>query len=109
MYMQDCKRPDVFLCFNFMSSFCFFTCPVFCREKYMNTLLQVEVMLKIWFPQIQTQPVSAGSSFAASPARSPQETPPVTPPHKYWDQSHIPVKVRTHTFLDVQEPSCAHA
>ncbi|KAK5892297.1 hypothetical protein CesoFtcFv8_012688 [Champsocephalus esox] len=40
-------------------------------EKYMNTLLQVEVMLKIWFPQINTQPVSAGSSFAASPARSP--------------------------------------
>ncbi|XP_033959146.1 uncharacterized protein [Pseudochaenichthys georgianus] len=74
-------------------------------EKYMNTLLQVEVMLKIWFPQIQTQSVSAGSSFAASPARSPQETPPVTPPHKYWDQSHIPVKKRRLSWTGTDSPT----
>lgn len=64
------------------------------REKYLNTLLQVEVMLKLWFPQIPTQPVSAASSVAASPARSFQDSSSSTPPHKHRDQLHIPVKVR---------------
>lgn len=74
------------------------------REKYLNTLLQVEMMLKLWFPQIPTQPVSAATSTAASPARSLQDTSSSTPPHKHRDQLHIPVKVRTHAFPCVQEP-----
>ena len=81
---------------------------MFCREKYLNTLLQVEMMLKLWFPQIHTQPVSAASSVAASPAHSIQDTSSSTPPHKHRDQLHIPVKVRTMAFLCVQEPNCAH-
>lgn len=64
------------------------------REKYLNTLLQVEVMLKLWFPQISIQPVSTAFSVAASPAHSLQETSTSTPPHKHRDQLHIPVKVR---------------
>lgn len=64
------------------------------REKYLNTLLQVEVMLKLWFPQIPIHPVSAASSVAASPAHSFRETSSSTPPHKHRDQLHIPVKVR---------------
>lgn len=70
---------------------------IFYREKYLNTLIQVEMMLKLWFPQIQTQPVSAASSVATSPARSLQDTTSSTPPHKHRDQLHIPVKVRKHT------------
>lgn len=66
----------------------------FCREKYLNTLLQVEVMLKLWFPHIPTQPVSAASSIAASPARPLEDTSSSVPPHKHRDQLHIPVKVR---------------
>lgn len=65
------------------------------REKYLNTLLQVEMMLKLWFPQIPTQPVSAASSVASSPACSLRDASGSTPPHKHRDQLHIPVKVRT--------------
>lgn len=53
-------------------------------------------MLKLWFPQILTQPVSTASSVATSPARSLQEASGSTPPHKHRDQLHIPVKVRTY-------------
>uniref|UniRef100_A0A8C2WPZ6 Circadian associated repressor of transcription n=1 Tax=Cyclopterus lumpus TaxID=8103 RepID=A0A8C2WPZ6_CYCLU len=59
-------------------------------EKYLNTLLQVEIMLKLWFPQIHTQVVSAASSVAASPAPSLHDTSRSTPPHKHKDQLHIP-------------------
>uniref|UniRef100_A0A3B3ZY90 Circadian associated repressor of transcription a n=1 Tax=Periophthalmus magnuspinnatus TaxID=409849 RepID=A0A3B3ZY90_9GOBI len=61
-----------------------------CGEKYLNTLLQVEVMLKLWFPQIATFPVSAASSVANSPALSLQDTAGFTPSHRHKDQSHIP-------------------
>lgn len=66
-------------------------------------------MLKLWFPQIPTQPVSAASSVATSPARSLQDSSSSTPPHKHRDQLHIPVKVRTNAFqcVCVKEPSCA--
>ncbi|XP_051263134.1 circadian-associated transcriptional repressor-like isoform X2 [Dicentrarchus labrax] len=75
-------------------------------EKYLNTLLQVEMMLKLWFPQITTQPVSAASSVVASPARSLQETSSSTPPHKHRDQLHIPVKRRlSWTSTDSPTPS----
>lgn len=67
------------------------------REKYLNTLLQVEMMLKLWFPQIPAQPVSTASSVTASPTCSLRDTSSSTPPHKHRDQLHIPVKVRTHT------------
>ncbi|XP_019948795.1 uncharacterized protein [Paralichthys olivaceus] len=63
-------------------------------EKYLNTLLQVEMMLKVWFPQIPTQPVSTVSSVATSPAHCLQDTSSFTPPHKHRDQLHIPVKKR---------------
>ncbi|XP_008290926.1 uncharacterized protein LOC103365295 [Stegastes partitus] len=76
-------------------------------EKYLNTLLQVEMMLKLWFPHIPVQPVSAASSVAMSPARSLQDTSNSTPPHKHRDQLHIPVKKRrlSWTGTDSTSPS----
>ncbi|XP_029360985.1 circadian-associated transcriptional repressor-like [Echeneis naucrates] len=75
-------------------------------EKYLNTLLQVEMMLKLWFPQIPTQPVSAASSGTTS-VRSLQDTSSSTPPHKHRDQLHIPVKKRrlSWTGADASTPS----
>lgn len=75
-----------------------------CGEKYLNTLLQVEVMLKLWFPQIQTFPVSAASSVATSPALSLHDTAGFTPPHKNKDQSHIPVKKRRLSWTGTDSP-----
>uniref|UniRef100_A0A8C7CR84 Circadian-associated transcriptional repressor n=1 Tax=Oncorhynchus kisutch TaxID=8019 RepID=A0A8C7CR84_ONCKI len=64
-------------------------------EKYMNTLLQVETMLKMWFPQVSPlAPPTAPTLFP--PHLSPRDSPSSTPPHRHRDQSHIPVKVRTH-------------
>uniref|UniRef100_A0A3B5MX44 Circadian associated repressor of transcription a n=1 Tax=Xiphophorus couchianus TaxID=32473 RepID=A0A3B5MX44_9TELE len=57
-----------------------------CGEKHLNTLLQVEVMLKLWFPHISAQPVSSSSSFSTSPTHSLQDTSSSTPPHKHRDQ-----------------------
>nr|XP_046256360.1 circadian-associated transcriptional repressor-like isoform X2 [Scatophagus argus]XP_046256361.1 circadian-associated transcriptional repressor-like isoform X2 [Scatophagus argus] len=74
-------------------------------EKYLNTLLQVEVMLKLWFPQIAAHPVSASSSVAASPARSLQDTSTSTPPHKHRDQLHIPVKKRRLSWTGTDSPT----
>ncbi|XP_071326234.1 uncharacterized protein [Trachinotus anak] len=74
-------------------------------EKYLNTLLQVEMMLKLWFPQIPTQPVSAASSVATSPARSLQDTSSSTPPHKHRDQLHIPVKKRRLSWTGTDAPT----
>lgn len=76
-----------------------------CGEKYLNTLLQVEVMLKLWFPQIQTFPVSAASSVATSPALSLQDTAGFTPLHKHKDQSHIPVKKRRLSWTGTDSPT----
>ncbi|XP_076592329.1 uncharacterized protein LOC143324036 [Chaetodon auriga] len=74
-------------------------------EKYLNTLLQVEMMLKLWFPHIPAQPVSAASSIAASPARSLQDTSSSTPPHKHRDQLHIPVKKRRLSWTGTDSPT----
>ncbi|XP_053743025.1 uncharacterized protein LOC128771593 isoform X2 [Synchiropus splendidus] len=74
-------------------------------EKYLNTLLQVEMMLKLWFPQIQTLPVSSTSSAATSPARSLRDTSTSTPPHKHRDQLHIPVKKRRLSWTGTDSPS----
>ncbi|XP_005732126.1 circadian-associated transcriptional repressor-like [Pundamilia nyererei] len=76
-----------------------------CGEKYLNTLLQVEMMLKLWFPQILTQPVSTASSVATSPARSLQEAFGSTPPHKHRDQLHIPVKKRRLSWTGTDSPT----
>ncbi|XP_022062353.2 circadian-associated transcriptional repressor-like [Acanthochromis polyacanthus] len=74
-------------------------------EKYLNTLLQVEMMLKLWFPQIPTQPVSAASSVATSPGRSLQDASGSMPPHKHRDQLHIPVKKRRLSWTGTESTS----
>ncbi|KAM9852697.1 circadian associated repressor of transcription a [Aulostomus maculatus] len=74
-------------------------------EKYLNTLLQVEMMLKLWFPQIPTHAVSAASSVSTSPARSLQDSSSSTPPHKHRDQLHIPVKKRRLSWTGTDSPS----
>nr|XP_057939458.1 circadian associated repressor of transcription a isoform X2 [Doryrhamphus excisus] len=76
-----------------------------CGEKYLNTLLQVEMMLKLWFPHIAGQPVSAASSVASSPARSLQGAPGTMPPHKHRDQLHIPVKKRRLSWTGTDSPT----
>ncbi|XP_004541290.3 uncharacterized protein LOC101469226 [Maylandia zebra] len=76
-----------------------------CGEKYLNTLLQVEMMLKLWFPQILTQPVSTASSVTTSPARSLQEAFGSIPPHKHRDQLHIPVKKRRLSWTGTDSPT----
>ncbi|XP_030250593.1 circadian-associated transcriptional repressor-like [Sparus aurata] len=74
-------------------------------EKYLNTLLQVEVMLKLWFPQIPAQTVSTASSVATSPAHSFQGASCSTPPHKHRDQLHIPVKKRRLSWTGTDSPA----
>ncbi|XP_076010780.1 uncharacterized protein LOC143003895 [Genypterus blacodes] len=76
-------------------------------EKYLNILLQVEMMLKLWFPQIIACSAAAASSAATSPAI--QHTSTSTPSHKHRDQSHIPVKKRrlSWTGTDSATPSPA--
>ncbi|XP_061677074.1 uncharacterized protein LOC133501374 [Syngnathoides biaculeatus] len=74
-------------------------------EKYLNTLLQVEMMLKLWFPQISTLPTSAASSVAASPTHTLQDAPGATPPHKHRDQLHIPVKKRRLSWTGTDSPT----
>lgn len=62
-------------------------------------------MLKLWFPHIPAQPVSAASSVASSPARSLQDTSSSTPPHKHRDQLHIPVKKRRLSWTGTDSPT----
>ncbi|KAJ8289985.1 hypothetical protein GJAV_G00007440 [Gymnothorax javanicus] len=59
--------------------------------RHLHTLLQVEMMLKLWFPQI-------------SP-RTPSEAPHSTPPHKHRDQLHMPVKKRKLSWSDTDSPT----
>ncbi|XP_051921210.1 circadian-associated transcriptional repressor-like [Hippocampus zosterae] len=73
-------------------------------ERYLNTLLQVEMMLKLWFPQIATVPPSSVPDTAASSARAIQDTPGATPPHKHRDQLHIPVKKRRLSWTGTDSP-----
>lgn len=72
---------------------------VACREKYLNTLLQVEAMLKLWFPHIPMQPFSTSPSNTSFLSGSLQDTSSPIPPHKHRDQLHIPVKVSLCTVL----------
>ncbi|XP_037310953.2 circadian-associated transcriptional repressor-like [Pungitius pungitius] len=78
-------------------------------EKYLNTLLQVEVMLKLWFPQIHAQAVSAAASASASPAAPLHNTSRSLPPHKHRDQSHIPVKKRRLSWTGTDSPAASPA
>jgi len=68
------------------------------REKYLPTLLQIEGMLKLWFPQVTAQvsvtPNPADFSLRNISTLGKSNT---TPPHKHKDQLHIPVKVRVDT------------
>ncbi|XP_019737106.1 circadian-associated transcriptional repressor [Hippocampus comes] len=73
-------------------------------ERYLNTLLQVEMMLKLWFPQIATVPPSSVPGTAASSARVIQDAPGATPPHKHRDQLHIPVKKRRLSWTGTDSP-----
>ncbi|XP_016388398.1 circadian-associated transcriptional repressor-like [Sinocyclocheilus rhinocerous] len=57
-------------------------------EKYMGTLLQLEIMLKVWFPQVRPQHWEGTPSFHNLPPRWNQ------------DQLHIPVKKRRLSWSD---------
>ncbi|KAK1794806.1 hypothetical protein P4O66_010007 [Electrophorus voltai] len=59
-------------------------------EKYLPTLLQVEMMLKLWFPQVTLRPTGRAVSIDQSGQGTSSGT---MPPHKHKDQLHIPVKV----------------
>ncbi|XP_034030596.1 uncharacterized protein LOC117514317 [Thalassophryne amazonica] len=76
-----------------------------CGEKYLNTLLQVEMMLKLWFPQVPTHPVPAASSVSTSSARPLQDASSFTPPHKHRNQLHIPVKKRRLSWTGTDSPT----
>lgn len=56
------------------------------REKYMGTILQLEVLLKVWFPQVT--PHHRDGTSLHNPMASVQ-------PRWNQDQLHIPVKVNT--------------
>lgn len=57
----------------------------FCKhsEKYLQNLLQIEIMLKVWFPPMASKPAATAAQSAAPILRS------------RWcqNQLHIPVKV----------------
>ncbi|XP_026156606.1 circadian associated repressor of transcription a [Mastacembelus armatus] len=56
-------------------------------EKYLHHLLQIEIMLKMWFPQVAFQSRHA-----------PNQT--NTPPHRRQNQLHMPVKKRKLSWSD---------
>ncbi|RXN11695.1 circadian-associated transcriptional repressor-like protein [Labeo rohita] len=75
-------------------------------ERYLPTLLQIEMMLKLWFPQVTAQ----GSVTPIIADFSPQNisthgSSNITPPHKHKDQLHIPVKKRRLSWSDTDSPS----
>ncbi|XP_077431598.1 uncharacterized protein LOC144057651 [Vanacampus margaritifer] len=75
-------------------------------EKYLNTLLQVEMMLKLWFPHVAAVPPSAAPGAAAPSACSLPDVPgAATPPHKHRDQLHIPVKKRRLSWTGTDSPT----
>ncbi|XP_062847889.1 circadian associated repressor of transcription a [Trichomycterus rosablanca] len=60
-------------------------------ERYLPTLLQVEIMVKHWFPQVCLQSAGTSGSTHHLGQNSPSSS---TPIHKHKDQLHIPVKKR---------------
>ncbi|XP_016146600.1 uncharacterized protein [Sinocyclocheilus grahami] len=61
-------------------------------EKYMGTLLQLEMMLKAWFPQVRPQHCDDTPSLHSLMAS--------LPPRWNQDQLHIPVKKRRLSWSD---------
>lgn len=59
-------------------------------EKYLQNLLQIEVMLKMWFPQVAFKPTETPS----------KTTTPRLPPHWHQNQLHMPVKKRKLSWTD---------
>ncbi|KAF7664798.1 hypothetical protein LDENG_00164760 [Lucifuga dentata] len=59
-------------------------------EKYLQNLLQIEVMLKVWFPHVATQ----------SAATTAQNNTPSLPSRWHQNQLHIPVKKRKLSWSD---------
>uniref|UniRef100_A0A671UHV6 Circadian associated repressor of transcription a n=1 Tax=Sparus aurata TaxID=8175 RepID=A0A671UHV6_SPAAU len=55
-------------------------------EKYLQNLLQIEVMLKMWFPQ---------KAFQSAETPRQTITPRQLPPHWHQNQLHMPVKAAT--------------
>ncbi|XP_051574118.1 circadian-associated transcriptional repressor-like [Myxocyprinus asiaticus] len=75
-------------------------------EKYLPTLLQIEVMLKLWFPQVIPQAsVMPNPADLSSQNISSHGSSKITPPHKHKDQLHIPVKKRRLSWSDTDSPS----
>ncbi|XP_043117891.1 uncharacterized protein LOC122361025 [Puntigrus tetrazona] len=75
-------------------------------EKYLPTLLQIEVMLKLWFPQVTAQVSVTPNPADLTPQNiSTNGISNITPPHKHKDQLHIPVKKRRLSWSDTDSPS----
>lgn len=66
-------------------------------EKYMGTLMQLEMMLKAWFPQVRPQHRDGTTSFHNLMAS--------LPPRWNQDQLHIPVKKRRLSWSDSDSQS----
>ncbi|XP_073339651.1 circadian associated repressor of transcription a [Pagrus major] len=62
-------------------------------EKYLQNLLQIEVMLKMWFPQQAFQSTDTPS----------QTITPRQPPHWHQNQLHMPVKKRKLSWSDPED------
>ncbi|KAI4873989.1 hypothetical protein NFI96_032081, partial [Prochilodus magdalenae] len=71
-------------------------------EKYLPTLLQIEMMLKLWFPQVTLRPVGTAIPTDLSGQGTSSSN---TPPHKHKDQLHIPVKKRRLSWSDTDSSS----
>ncbi|XP_030644429.1 circadian associated repressor of transcription a [Chanos chanos] len=61
-------------------------------EKHLRTLLQLEMMLKVWFPQVKA-------------AAAPQNSTGLPPARWHQDQLHIPVKKRRLSWSDSESSS----
>lgn len=73
-------------------------------EQHLNVMLQVEMMLKQWFPQVCAPVAPRPSSTPAPLELSPPETPGRAPQPNHRDQLHIPVKKRRHSWTGLDTP-----
>lgn len=75
-------------------------------EKHLDTLLQVEMMLKVWFPQVSLPAPPPPSAPAPAEMPASQGVPPGgNPPLRQRDQRHIPVKKRRLSWTDSDSPT----
>uniref|UniRef100_A0A3P8SJZ6 Circadian associated repressor of transcription a n=1 Tax=Amphiprion percula TaxID=161767 RepID=A0A3P8SJZ6_AMPPE len=63
-------------------------------EKYLQNLLQIEILLKMWFPQM---------AFKSSDTPN-ETTTPKLGPHWHQNQLHMPVKVEKLSWSDPDQP-----